>query len=138
VEKSKVFFGEDEVYEFDLLPEDGHQFPAFINLQQYYIELYAIERAQELQEFIDLRWCSELQGINYGENGVHLTVGTPDGTYQLDCDWLIAADGARSFCRKTLGLEFEGRTFDQHILQCQHQQGIRCRMWQTLSAPMST
>ena len=114
--KGKVFFGEDEVYEFDLLPEDGHQFPAFINLQQYYIELYAIERAEELQEFIDLRWCSELRGINYGENEVHLTVGTPDSIYQLDCDWLIAADGARSFCRKTLGLEFEGRTFDDQFL----------------------
>ena len=37
---------------------------AFINLQQYYLELYTIERAQELREFIDLRWSSELQGID--------------------------------------------------------------------------
>ena len=114
--KGVVFFGDDEVFEFDLLPEEGHQFPAFINLQQYYLELYAIERAQELREFIDLRWCSELQAIDSGENGVRLTVGTPDGAYQLDCDWLIAADGARSFCRKSLGLEFEGRTFDDQFL----------------------
>jgi len=112
----KVFFEDDQVFEFDLLPEDGHQFPAFINLQQYYMELYGIDRAQELEEFIDLRWSNELQGIASDKDGVRLTVGTPDGSYPLDCDWLIAADGARSFCRKTLGLEFEGRTFDDQFL----------------------
>jgi 3-(3-hydroxy-phenyl)propionate hydroxylase len=30
--KGKVFFGDDEVFYFDLLPEEGHHFPAFINL----------------------------------------------------------------------------------------------------------
>ena len=112
----KVFLGDDQLFEFDLLPEDGHQFPAFINLQQYYMELYAIDRALELKEFIDLRWFSELKGIESMEEGVRLTVSTPDGSYQMDCDWLIAADGARSFCRKALGLEFQGRTFDDQFL----------------------
>ncbi|MEC8939939.1 MAG: FAD-dependent oxidoreductase, partial [SAR324 cluster bacterium] len=112
----KVFLGDDQLFEFDLLPEDGHQFPAFINLQQYYMELYAIDRALELKEFIDLRWFSELKGIESMEEGVRLTVSTPDGSYQVDCDWLIAADGARSFCRKALGLEFQGRTFDDQFL----------------------
>jgi 3-(3-hydroxy-phenyl)propionate hydroxylase len=32
----KVFFGNDLLYSFDLLPEPGHERPAFINLQQYY------------------------------------------------------------------------------------------------------
>ena len=112
----KVFLGDDQLFEFDLLPEAGHQFPAFINLQQYYMELYAIDRALELKEFIDLRWFSELKGIESMEEGVRLTVSTPDGSYQMECDWLIAADGARSFCRKALGLEFQGRTFDDQFL----------------------
>ena len=34
----KVYFDERQVYEFNLLPEDGHEFPAFINLQQYYMD----------------------------------------------------------------------------------------------------
>ena len=33
---------------FDLLPEDGHKMPAFINLQQYYLEQFLVERAAEL------------------------------------------------------------------------------------------
>jgi 3-(3-hydroxy-phenyl)propionate hydroxylase len=34
----RVFQGEEELYSFDLLPETGHKMPAFINLQQYYVE----------------------------------------------------------------------------------------------------
>jgi 3-(3-hydroxy-phenyl)propionate hydroxylase len=41
----KVFFHDQQVYQFDLLPEDGHLQPAFINLQQYYAEAYLVERA---------------------------------------------------------------------------------------------
>ena len=37
----RVFFGDELVYAFDLLPEAGHERPAFINLQQYYVEGYA-------------------------------------------------------------------------------------------------
>src|ERR1051326_3589294 len=34
----KVFLGDQLAYAFDLLPEDGHKMPAFINLQQYALE----------------------------------------------------------------------------------------------------
>jgi 3-(3-hydroxy-phenyl)propionate hydroxylase len=34
----RVFFGSQQVYQFDMLPEPGHERPAFINLQQYYAE----------------------------------------------------------------------------------------------------
>ncbi|HEX5794745.1 MAG TPA: FAD-dependent monooxygenase, partial [Geminicoccaceae bacterium] len=46
--QGKVFWRERMVYEFDLLPETGHRMPAFVNCQQYYLEQYLIERAQEL------------------------------------------------------------------------------------------
>src|SRR3712207_8427239 len=42
----KVFFHEEPVYGFNLLPEAGHQRPAFINLQQYY---RSEEHTSELQ-----------------------------------------------------------------------------------------
>jgi 3-(3-hydroxy-phenyl)propionate hydroxylase len=34
----KVFFRDELVYRFDLLPEPGHRRPAFVNLQQYWLE----------------------------------------------------------------------------------------------------
>src|SRR5271165_6954712 len=51
----RVFFRAEEVYQFDLLPESDHRRPAFINLQQYYVEEFLVERANELSA-IDLRW----------------------------------------------------------------------------------
>lgn len=41
---------------------------------------------------------------------------TPVGNYQLTCDYLIAADGHRSAVREILGLDFEGRVFENHFL----------------------
>ena len=40
----RVFHGDKEVWSFDLLPDAGHKNPAFINLQQYYVEQYLVER----------------------------------------------------------------------------------------------
>ena len=45
----KVYFDERQVFEFNLLPEDGHKRPAFINLQQYYLEQRLVERLRELE-----------------------------------------------------------------------------------------
>jgi transposase len=45
----KVFFQERQVFAFNLLPEGGHKRPAFINLQQYYLEQFLVERVRELQ-----------------------------------------------------------------------------------------
>ncbi len=44
----RVFFRGEQVYQFDLQPEPGHRRPAFINLQQYYVEQFLVERASEL------------------------------------------------------------------------------------------
>ena len=45
LEVGKVFQRDELLYAFDLLPEDGHKMPAFINLQQYYLEHFLVERA---------------------------------------------------------------------------------------------
>jgi 3-(3-hydroxy-phenyl)propionate hydroxylase len=111
----KVFLGEDPVYSFDLLPEDGHKMPAFINLQQYFVEHVLVERVVEVAA-IDLRWKNKVVGLNRGNDGVRLTIETPEGTYDLDADWVIAADGARSAVRDMLGLGFSGVTFEEKFL----------------------
>ncbi len=111
----RVFFGAHEVYSFDLLPEAGHQFPAFVNLQQYYAEEWLVRRAEETG-LVDLRWRNRVTGVEAGPEGARLRVETPDGPYPLACDWLIAADGAKSFVRRALGLEFKGQVFKDRFL----------------------
>lgn len=111
----KVFFREQEVWRFDLLPEPGHRRPAFINLQQYYAEGYLYEQASQ-QPNIELRWKNKVAGIVQGDDGVTLTVDTPEGPYPLHADWLIACDGARSPVRKLIGQESHGRIFRDRFL----------------------
>jgi len=113
----KVFFDTRQVYEFDLLPEEGHRRPAFINLQQYYFEHFCIEAARKTG-LIDMRWLEEVTGIEQAADGAVLDIATPDGAYRITADWVIAADGARSTLRRQLGLGFEGRVFQDQFLIC--------------------
>ncbi len=111
----KVFFHNELVYSFDLLPESGHRRPAFINLQQYYAEGYLYDRAARLPQ-LDLRWRNKVVGIANGAERVRLSVETPEGSYALSADYVVACDGSRSAVRNLLGLESKGRVFRDRFL----------------------
>ncbi|NGM87081.1 FAD-dependent oxidoreductase [Parapusillimonas sp. SGNA-6] len=111
----RVFFKNEEVWRFDLLPEPGHRRPAFINLQQYYCEGYLYDRAAA-DPHIDLRWRHKAVAVAQHPDHVVVTVDTPDGPYELAADWLIACDGARSPVRRLIGQESHGRVFRDRFL----------------------
>ena len=115
----KVFFGERKVYEFNLLAEAGHKHPAFINLQQYYFEDDFVRRLRQLEaegKPVAIRGANKVTSITPLDDGVRLSVDTPDGPYTLEADWLIACDGANSPARDMLGLDFVGRVFEDNFL----------------------
>ena len=112
----RLFHGDKEVWNFDLLPEEGHKNPAFINLQQYYVEQYLAERCADFPDLIDLRWKNKVTGIKQDKSVAALAVQTPDGTYQLDARYVVACDGARSPTRTMMGLDFQGRFFEERFL----------------------
>ena len=58
----KIFHGASQLYQFNLLPEEGHKRPAFINLQQFYAEAYLVDRVRELPA-IDLRWRNKVTAL---------------------------------------------------------------------------
>jgi 3-(3-hydroxy-phenyl)propionate hydroxylase len=116
-QRGRVFFGEREVYAFDLLPEQGHRWPAFINLQQYLFEHACIVAAAG-SDRIDLRWQERVTAMETTADGALLTVATPEGAYRIAADWVIAADGAHSTLRPLMGLEFAGRSFQDQFLIC--------------------
>ena len=111
----KVFFRDALAYQFDLLPESGHRRPAFVNLQQYWLEQFLVERAQELRA-IDLRWKNKVTGVRNGRDAVDVDVDTPDGRYTVQAEWIVVCDGARSPVRRMLGLEAEGQVFRDRFL----------------------
>ena len=115
----KVFHGDERVFEFNLQPEDGHKAPAFINLQQPYFEKYLVDEIRVAQSDgapIEIRGRNAVTGVTPQGDHVVLDINTPDGPYQLEADWLVACDGARSPTREMLGLSFEGRVFEDNFL----------------------
>ena len=111
----RVFFGEAPIYSFDLLPEPGHERPAFINLQQYYAEAYLVEQAAALPN-LELRWDHRVSALQLHGTHTELTVETPDGPYALQAQYLAACDGSRSTLRALMGLESRGRVFQDRFL----------------------
>src|SRR3981081_1308108 len=101
----KIFHGASQLYQFNLLPEEGHKRPAFINLQQFYAEAYLVDRVGELPA-VDLRWRTKAIGLEQRNDHVVLTVETPDGLYRMRATYAIACDGARSSLRQMVGAEF--------------------------------
>ena len=118
-DRGKVFFDNRQVYDFNLQPDEGVANPAFINLQQYYLEQVLVERVQALQAegaSIEIRGRNKVGAIGTHDDHVRLEVETPEGPYMVEADWLIACDGANSSTRKMLGIDFEGRIFEDNFL----------------------
>ena len=115
-QKGRVFRDRDEVFNFDLLPEDGHRCPAFINLSQIHFEKFQMEAIAASDAPIEVRGKNRVDGIEDKGDHVLLTIMTPDGPYKIEADYVIAADGARSPIRDMMGLGFEGRVFEDNFL----------------------
>jgi 3-(3-hydroxy-phenyl)propionate hydroxylase len=115
----RVFFQENEIDRFDLSPEKLSKFPAFINLQQYYVEDFLIDAALK-EPNIDLRWESKI--IDFEESKttdnqyVILNIETPEGNYSLRSKYLLACDGSRSNIRNMMNLEMQGERFEERFL----------------------
>lgn len=111
----RLFYRDQEVYSFDLLPEEGHAHPAFINLQQYYVEQYLIDHLKTLP-CAEMRWLNRVVGLEANDDCVRLSVQTPDGHYSIEGDYVVAADGAHSSIRQRMQLDWEGIAFEDKFL----------------------
>lgn len=115
----KVFNKDRKVFEFNLLPEEGHKFPAFINLQQPYFEHFLVDRVRALQAEgapIEIRGKNRVEEVVQQGDHVTLQIETPEGPYEIEADWMVACDGANSPLRQMFGLEFSGKVFQDSFL----------------------
>jgi len=113
--EGRVFFRNAELYRFSLRDEGDQKHPAFINLQQYYCEEILVEAALARPE-VEIRWRNRVIGVREDGEGVSVEIASPDGSYHVHCDYLIAADGAKSAVRRCLGVAFEGQVFEDRFL----------------------
>lgn len=110
----RTFAGHDEVYSFDLRQQGAYnlsQQPPFINIQQFYIEGFLVERIAELGH-VELRWQNRL--VAFEQNGAFatLTIETPAGRYTIEANHVIDATGSHSPLRQWLQVPFTSKRGD--------------------------
>ena len=97
-EVGRTFAGADEVHAFDLSKQGGFglsQQPPFINIQQFYVEGFLVERIAR-SDRIDLRWLSRVTQFEQRSDHAVLTVQTPTGNYTLKASHVVDATGSAS------------------------------------------
>ncbi len=102
----RTYAGDDEVYSFDLRSQrthDASRQPAFINLQQFYVEWYLVDRLYELGT-VELRWRNRVTGVAVREDEVVIEVETPAGSYRLAASWVVDCSGSHSPVRGWTGV----------------------------------
>ncbi|WHZ10627.1 MAG: FAD-dependent oxidoreductase [Burkholderiaceae bacterium] len=110
----RTFAGKDEVYSFDLREQSNFNLstqPPFINIQQFYIEGFLVERIYELGH-VQLRWKSRVIAFEQNDDFVTLTVETPAGNYRVAADYVIDATGANTQFHRWCGATMQVKRGD--------------------------
>lgn len=99
-----TFSGHDKVWSFNLRDDSVSAQPPFVNLQQFHLEAFLVERLQALGG-VPLRWKHAVTGIRVVDGVAHLDVDTPEGPYRIRARWVVDATGVHSLLRTQLGID---------------------------------
>ncbi|GEQ76335.1 oxidoreductase [Comamonas testosteroni] len=99
------------VFRMENARADDDRFFPMINLQQQYLEEYLVDAVQA-NPLIELRWGNRVNKVEQKDEQVLVEVDTPEGSYEMRADWLVACDGARSGIRTAMNLLMEGASYE--------------------------
>jgi 3-(3-hydroxy-phenyl)propionate hydroxylase len=114
----RTFAGDDEVFSFDL--RERQQFsascqPPFINIQQFYVEMFLIDKIQQINQhspLIDLRWCNKVVGFSQTDASARLDIQTPAGRYAIHASHVIDASGSHTPFHAWVGATMDSKRGD--------------------------
>lgn len=87
-------------------------FPFVLMLEQSKTEQLLYEYLQSHKR--NVLWKTELETFSAADSGIRAHLRSPDGASQIiDAKYLVGCDGPKSLVRQTLGLAFEGSTFER-------------------------
>ena len=90
-------------------------YPFILNLNQSDTEAILSEYLQSLG--VEVEWQTELTNLEQNDEAVNVTLQTADGsTETISVDYVCACDGAHSFCRHALNLDFPGAAYPREFL----------------------
>jgi 2-polyprenyl-6-methoxyphenol hydroxylase-like FAD-dependent oxidoreductase len=90
-------------------------FPYRLQLNQQHLVRMTVERLRGFDN-VRLEFGATLRGFTQDGDGVTATVETPDGTTEIQGEYLVGADGANSAVRQHLGVDFDGTTYPERFV----------------------
>ena len=103
----RSFYRGQQVLEFRMPDSPQEKYRPMYNIQQQYIEQFLWDAVAQ-EPLIETRWQSKVTGATDIAGGVQLEVADPHGSYTINADYVLAADGARSQMRAMRGLRLKG------------------------------
>src|SRR4051812_33880072 len=107
----RSYYRGEQIFRLEMPHPASEKYLPMYNLQQQYIEKF-LHDAVAASDLIDMRWQSELAGIEFHADGVSARIASPEGDYRLDAGYVLAADGARSPMRSMLRLRLKGDNYE--------------------------
>ena len=106
----RSYYRDEEVLRFSMPHADDDPHPPMVNISQSEAEQVLIDVALGT-DGLTLAWRHRVTEVLPDDDGVSLTVRTPEGFRDLRAGWLVATDGARSIVRDWLGLQLHGTSY---------------------------
>ena len=100
-------------FDLSLLAGDTNH-PYRVQCEQWKLMRFLEEKLRK--EGVELRFGHEVTAVRQDDDGVTVTANTASGPVAVTGRYVIAADGARSAVRRSLGVEFEGFTYAELFL----------------------
>ena len=100
-------------FDLALLAGDTNH-PYRVQCEQWKLMRFLEEKLRN--EGVELRFGHEVTAVRQDDDGVTVTANTASGPVSVTGRYVIAADGARSAVRRSLGVEFEGFTYAELFL----------------------
>ncbi|MDF1727566.1 MAG: FAD-dependent monooxygenase, partial [Sulfitobacter sp.] len=107
----RSFYRGSQILEFEMPDSPREKYRPMYNIQQQYIEQYLWEAILR-EPLIETRWQSAVTGVEDNPDGLRLSVCDPQGDYDFEAHWVLAADGARSKLRSLRGLRLKGENYE--------------------------
>lgn len=111
----RSFWRDHHVLRFEMPNAPGDKHPPMVNIQQCFAEHLVLQDLARRPE-CELRWHSTVLRATPGERTTRLDIATPEGSYGIEADWVVATDGARSSLREAVGLKLEGDSYEGRYL----------------------
>jgi 3-(3-hydroxy-phenyl)propionate hydroxylase len=117
-ERARTFYRDRELFCLELPDRGKSTFPPFVNISQCRTEELLDEQVAGT-DLVDVRWNHEVTAVRDTAHGAEVDVSTPEGESTRRAPYVVLCSGGHSErLRADLGVEFGGRSFDDHFLIC--------------------